>query len=120
MVSIIIVLVVLFAGMALLVWFISSQVSRLIEDFPSLRANVIAHLERLSRWINSKTNFSTQKQLDLINQQSEKLVNFADGYLGGIASSLTGLFVFFGLVPIYIFLLLFYRNLLLRFIFMWF
>jgi predicted PurR-regulated permease PerM len=120
MVSIIIVLVVLFAGMALLVWFISSQVSRLIEDFPSLRANVIAHLERLSSWINSKTNFSTQKQLDLINQQSEKLVNFAGGYLGGIASSLTGLFVFFGLVPIYIFLLLFYRNLLLRFIFMWF
>ena len=120
MVSIIIVLVVLLAGMALLVWFISSQVSRLIEDFPSLRANVTAHLERLSNWINSKTNFSTQKQLELINQQSEKLVNFAGGYLGGIASSLTALFVFFGLVPIYIFLLLFYRNLLLRFVFMWF
>lgn len=120
MVSIIIVLVVLLAGMALLVWFISSQVSRLIEDFPSLRANVTAHLERLSSWINSKTNFSTQKQLELINQQSEKLVNFAGGYLGGLASSLTAIFIFFGLVPIYIFLLLFYRNLLLRFVFMWF
>lgn len=120
MVAISIVLVVLFAGMALLVWFISAQFSRLIEDFPSLKANVTAHLERLSNWINSKTHFSTQKQLELLNAQSEKLVNFAGGYLGGVASSLTAIFIFFGLVPIYIFLLLFYRNLLLRFVFMWF
>jgi predicted PurR-regulated permease PerM len=120
MVAISIVLIVLLAGMALLVWFISSQFSRLIEDFPSLRANVTAHLERLSNWINSKTNFSTEKQLQLINEQSQKLVNFAGGYIGGVASSLTALFIFFGLVPIYIFLLLFYRNLLLRFVFMWF
>lgn len=120
MVSIAIVLVVLLAGMALLVWFLSKNFTRLIEDFPTLKANVIVHLENLSNWINSKTSFSTEKQLQLINQQSEKLVNFAGGYLGGLASSLTALLIFFGLVPIYIFLLLFYRNLLLRFIFLWF
>jgi predicted PurR-regulated permease PerM len=120
MLSISIVLIVLFAAMALLVWFISAQFSRLIEDFPQLRANVTAHLERLSKWINSKTNYSTDKQLQLINEQSKNLVNSAGGYLGGVASSLTGLFIFFGLVPIYIFLLLFYRNLLLRFVFMWY
>ena len=34
--------------------------------------------------------------------------------------SITGIFVFIGLVPIYIFLLLFYKNLLLRFVFFWF
>lgn len=115
-----IVLIVLFIGMGLLVWFITSQFSKLIEDFPTLQANVTAHLQHLSDWINSKTNFSTKKQLDLLSQQSEKLVNFAGGYIGGLMSSLTTLFVFFGLVPIYIFLLLFYRNLLLRFVFMWF
>lgn len=120
MVAIAIVLVVLFTGMALLVWFISSQFGRLIEDFPSLKENVTTHLERLSSWINTKTSFSTEKQLALLNEQSAKLVNFAGGYLGGLASSLTAIFVFFGLVPIYIFLLLFYRNLLLRFIFLWF
>ncbi len=118
--AIAIVLIVLFTGMGLLVWFISSQFSKLIEDFPTLRENVAIHLQHLSDWISSKTNVSTQKQLDLLNQQSEKLVNFAGGYLGGFMSSLTAIFIFFGLVPIYIFLLLFYRNLLLRFVFMWF
>lgn len=120
MLAISLVLLILFIGMALLLWFISSQVSNLIQDFPSLRNNVIHHLERLSEWIFRMTNFSTEKQIALINEQSEKLINFAGGYLSGIASSLTSLFVFFGLIPIYIFLLLFYRNLLLRFVFMWF
>nr|WP_242696190.1 AI-2E family transporter [Longitalea luteola] len=120
MLAIALVLIVLLAGMALLVWFISAQFSRLIADFPTLKANVTVHLERLSSWINSKTDFSTERQLQLLNQQSEKLVNFASGYLGGIASSLTALLIFFGLVPIYIFLLLFYRNLLLRFVFLWY
>jgi predicted PurR-regulated permease PerM len=118
--AIAIVLLVLLSVMALLVWFISSNVTRLIADFPTLKANVTAHLDRLSRWITSKTDFSTERQLQLINQQSEKLLNFAGGYVGGIASSLTALLIFFGLVPIYIFLLLFYRNLLLRFVFLWY
>ncbi len=120
MLAIAIVLLVLLAGMALLVWFISTNVSRLIADFPTLKANVTVHLENLSSWINRKTNFSTERQLQLINRQSEQLVNFASGYLGGIASSLSALLIFFGLVPIYIFLLLFYRNLLLRFVFLWY
>lgn len=120
MLAIALVLLILFIGMGLIVWFLSSQISRLIDDFPQLKENVTAHLQNLSAWINSKTNFSTQRQLEILNQQSEKLANIAGGYLGGLASSLTALFVFFGLIPIYIFLLLFYRNLLLRFIFMWF
>jgi predicted PurR-regulated permease PerM len=40
--------------------------------------------------------------------------------LGGAASSLSGIFIFIGLLPIYIFLMLFYKNLLLRFVFLWF
>jgi predicted PurR-regulated permease PerM len=44
----------------------------------------------------------------------------AGGMLGGAASSVTGTLIFIGLLPIYIFLLLFYKNLLLRFVFLWF
>src|SRR5215207_8503776 len=40
--------------------------------------------------------------------------------LGGAASSVTGVLIFIGLLPIYIFLMLFYKNLLLRFMFLWF
>jgi predicted PurR-regulated permease PerM len=120
MVAISICLLLLFIFMGLLVWFFSAQVSRLMADFPTLRNNVTIHLQNLSAWIDTKTHFSSDRQLALLNEQSNKLLNTAGGYLGGVAASVTSIFVFFGLVPIYIFLFLFYRNLLLRFIFSWF
>ena len=104
----------------LLVWFFSSQISRLVSDFPQIKKNVSVHLNSLSTWINTKTNFSTERQLQLINEQSNKLLNFAGGFLSGAAASLTSIFIFFGLLPIYIFLILYYKNLLLRFVFFWF
>jgi predicted PurR-regulated permease PerM len=63
---------------------------------------------------------STDRQVQLINEQNDKLFNFAGGMLGGAASSVTGTLIFFGLLPIYIYLLLFYKNLLIRFVFIWF
>jgi predicted PurR-regulated permease PerM len=102
------------------VWFFSSQISRLVADFPEIKKNVQVHLNSLSTWIDSKWNISTERQVQIINEQNDKLMTYATGVLGGAASSVTGVLIFVGLLPIYIFLILFYRNLLLRFVFLWF
>ncbi len=104
----------------LVIWFFSSQISRLIADFPQIKQNVKLHLNSLSHWIDSKWGVSTDRQVELLNEQNDKVLNFASGMLGGAASSVTGTLIFFGLLPIYIFLLLFYKNLLIRFVFIWF
>ena len=104
----------------LIIWFFSSQISGLIADFPQIKENVKLHLDSLSRWIDSKWGLSTDRQVQLINEQNDKVFDFAGGMLGGAASSVTGTLIFFGLLPIYIFLLLFYKNLLIRFVFIWF
>jgi predicted PurR-regulated permease PerM len=104
----------------LIIWFFSSQISRLVADFPRIKENVTIHLNSLSAWINQKANFSTDKQVQLINEQSNKLLNMAGGMLGGAAASLTGIFILVGLLPIYIFLMMYYKNLLIRFVFLWF
>jgi predicted PurR-regulated permease PerM len=110
-------LIVLLVG---IIWFFSSQISRLAADFPQIRENVKLHINTLSQWIAEKFNISTQRQAELINDQNDKLLNWASGMAGGAASSLSGIFIFIGLLPIYIFLMLFYKNLLLRFVFLWF
>jgi predicted PurR-regulated permease PerM len=102
------------------VWFFSSQISRLVADFPEIKKNVQGHLNSLSTWIDSKWNISTERQVQIINEQNDKLMTYATGALGGAASSVSGVLIFVGLLPIYIFLILFYRNLLLRFVFLWF
>ncbi|SKB33817.1 AI-2E family transporter [Daejeonella lutea] len=103
-----------------IIWFFSSQISRLVADFPSIQKNVSIHLSSLSDWINQKTNFSTQEQVKFLKDQSNKMFTNAGAMASGAAVSLSSVFVFFGLMPIYIYLFLFYKNLLLRFVFIWF
>lgn len=113
-------LLMLIVGVALVLWFFSWQVSHLIEDFPHIKKNVMLHLHALSDWITRTANFSTEKQMAVIQEQSNNLLNNAGSMLGGAAASLSSIFIFVGLLPIYIFLIIFYRNLLIRFIFYWF
>lgn len=104
----------------LIVWFFSSQISNLVSDFPQIRKNVEVHLNTLSEWIGRSFGISAERQTQMISEYNDKLLNVATGMLGGAASSLTGVFIFIGLLPIYIFLMLYYKNLLLRFVFLWF
>lgn len=110
----------LFIGAGLIIWFFSAQLSGLISDFPQIKENVMLHLNSLSEWINSVAHFSTEKQLKVFNEQSNKLLDNAGSMVGGTVATFSSIFIFLGLLPIYIFLILFYRNLLMRFIFYWF
>ena len=118
--SIVLSLLIIVIIVGLVVWFFSSQISRLVADFPQIRANVTAHLNSFSSWLYGKTGLSTERQTQIIAEQNDKVLNYAGTMLGGAASSVTGILVFVGLLPIYIFLMLFYKNLLLRFMFLWF
>lgn len=102
------------------VWFFSVQISILANDFPQIQKNITYHLNNLSNWINTKTDFSTQEQIKFLNEQSNKLLINAGNIIGGAAGSITSAFIFIGLVPIYIYLFLSYKDLLLRFVFVWF
>src|SRR5215207_8652797 len=66
--------------MGLVVWFFSSQISNLIADFPQIKENVKLHLNSLSHWIDTKWGLSTDKQTQLINEQNDKLLNYAGGF----------------------------------------
>jgi len=105
---------------ALVIWFFTGQVNSLMAEFPKIRKNISMHLGHLSGWINQKTNFSTSEQLKFINEQSNKVLANAGTIMGGAANSITNILIYIGLVPIYIYLFLSYKNLLIRFVFVWF
>ncbi|HYK77083.1 MAG TPA: AI-2E family transporter [Daejeonella sp.] len=105
---------------ALVIWFFSAQISSLIDDFPQIIQNINAHLKSLSNWINQKTNYSTAEQLKFINEQSDKLLSSTGTIISGALGSVSSFFLFFGLLPIYVFLILAYKDLLVRFVYIWF
>ncbi|MDN3588679.1 AI-2E family transporter [Pedobacter aquatilis] len=113
-----ILLVALFVG--LIIWFFSNQIGILVKDFPQIKENVNQHINSLSNWISRISKYDTNQQKAFIQDKSDDLMNMGTSLAGGAAVTLSGVFVFIGLLPIYIYLMLFYKDILLRFIFMWF
>jgi predicted PurR-regulated permease PerM len=118
--SIIIPILLVAIFIASIVWFFSAQIGMLVEDFPQIKQNVAKHLHSLQDWIGSLTGIDTQKQTAFINEKSDDLLSMGGKAASGAAVTLTSVFVFVGLLPIYIYLILFYKDILLRFTFMWF
>jgi len=104
----------------LLVWLFSGQVAALIDDFNEIQRIVSKHFDNLSHWISNSFGFSPAEQIKFIHVQSAKLLNAVGGILQGVVGSLSGAIIFLGLLPIYIYLVMLYRNLFLKFILMWF
>ncbi len=105
---------------ALLIWLFSSQVSALLDDFPQIQRTVAKHLDDLSIWISRSFGYSPAEQVKFINAQSKKLFSSLGSVLSGAAGSISGIIIFLGLLPIYIYFIMLYRNLFIRFILMWF
>ena len=93
------------------------QLSNLLSDTNSLEKNISAHLKEISIWIQTKTGYGIKQQNNFFNQQLASLKSSGGAILAGTASSVGTILVWFGLVPVYVFLILYYKNLLLRFIF---
>jgi len=105
---------------ALIIFFISSQMKPVIDDFTTIKHNITKHINSLSAWFSEKTGMSYEQQTKFISDQSQKMFDYAGNVLGGAAGSVgTGL-IFFGLLPIYTFLMLYYKDILVKFVFLWF
>lgn len=118
--AIVLCIVVFFLALAAIAFFLSWQIGGFVSDIDTIRTNLTVHWNNLSNWINSKMHFTSEQQLEMLRKQGTKAGDNIAGYLSGALVSLSGIFVFLGLLPIYIFLMMFYRNLLIRFVFYWF
>lgn len=118
--AIVICIATLFLIIAGIITFLSFQIGGFLSDFEAIEKNLTLHWNNLSEWISTKTHFTMRQQLAMIRKQGASLGENVSGYFQGALGSISNIFVFLGLLPIYIFLILFYRNLLLRFVYMWF
>ncbi len=107
-------------AICLIIFFITMQMKPLVNNFSEIQKNILNHINQISEWFSKKTSISTTDQTAFINQQTKKLSDSAGNFIGGAAGSVGAVFIFFGLLPIYTFLILYYKNILVKFIFHWF
>ena len=119
-VAILLSILLMIASGIVVIWFFTSQIAGLLADFPKIRETILMHTRELSEFITQKTNYTTDKQLEFYHEKNAQLLTSAGAMLKGALVSVESVLVLLGLMPIYVFLLLFYKNLLIRFVFLWF
>ncbi len=119
-INIISIMLLMIILLGLIVFFISTQLKPLINDFDFIKQNILNHMNVLSNWLSDKTSYSTAEQTEILKQQTNTFLDSAGNYLKNAFGSIGNLFIFFALFPIYTFLILYYKNILRNFVLMWF
>lgn len=94
-------------------YFLSEQMMGFGENLPALKAKFSSLLADLQSWLQQKFGLSIHKQMQLINEAA----NSSKALIGGTLHTLIGTLGVLVLLPVYVFLFLFYKTLLLNFLF---
>lgn len=93
---------------------LSMQLAHFSDDVPKLRENLNDVYNQIRRWIKSEYNLSYQEQAKYIKQaQAQTLDSLQGASTLGIITGPLGTLL---LLPIYVFLLMYYRTMLLHFV----
>ena len=98
---------------AALFYFLSTQIAQFSEGFPLLKQKFVQISGDLEQWIFEKFNISTEKQVKFIKQALDN----SQALLGQTVGTVLGTLSVVLLLPVYVFLLLFYKTLILNFFF---
>ena len=112
-VSIFIAILIAFVLIGGLIYFLSEQVMKFSQNFPLMKVKFFAIFSQLQHWIAAHFGISLAKQTQMINQGMSSSQAIVGQTLG---SALGGLALVF-LVPVYVFLLLYYKKLILNFLY---
>ncbi len=93
-----------------LVYFLSSQIMNFVDDVPALSKRIHSVSYSFQLWFKENTSITIWKQNKYINDSLSDLADRAPGFLGTTLSSLTEMLTYTTLIPIYTFLILYYRQ----------
>jgi predicted PurR-regulated permease PerM len=109
-VSIIIPLFLAIVTIAGVVYFLSSQIVHFMDDVPALKERMNEVTNSLQVWVKENANITIRKQNQYIKDTVTDLKENAPGLVGQTFASITEILLYVVLLPLYTFLILFYRR----------
>lgn len=98
------------------IYFLSSQISSFVQDLPSIKKHLADHWKTVQQWVSQQFNLSRGQQTDIIENAADKIKNSGSGILGDTVISVTQALMVVVLLPVYTFLILYYRDMIKRFL----
>lgn len=105
-------LVALLTVIALL-YFLSSQVAHFFDDLDAIKIKLGHLIHDIQLWLQNHLGLSSRKQVQMLNEAANNSKAVIGQTLSGILAMLSIVF----LIPVYTFLILFYKTLILNFLF---
>lgn len=99
-----------------LLYFIISQVGLLQDTFPKLKEKSNEILQQGIHWTSVEFNMKPRKIVAWIDKTQREFLAHSSDYIGQTISTLGGIFLVVFILPVYIFMILYYKPLLLEFI----
>lgn len=112
-VSIIIAILAAIVVVSAIFYFLSSQIIGFGDNLPLLKEKFKVILDNLQQWLHLKFGLAINKQVQMVNEA----LNNSKGLVGKTLGTALGLLSVVFLLPVYIFLLLFYKTLILNFLY---
>lgn len=98
-----------------IVYFLSSQLAGFLDDLPEIKRNLNRHVLTVQQWIRENFNLSKREQDEAVQSATANMKANGQGMLGTTFVTAASLVVMAILLPIYTFLILFYRELIKNF-----
>jgi predicted PurR-regulated permease PerM len=105
---------ILFAG--IIIYFLSSQIAGFLQDIPAIKKHIADHAKTFQEWVTAHFKMSKVEQASLISNAAEKVKDTSSGLIGDTFLSVTQGLMLVVLLPVYTFLVLYYRDMIKRFI----
>jgi predicted PurR-regulated permease PerM len=115
-VAISIAVVLVFVITACLVYFVSTQISMFVDTYPQLKTKTEATSKQAIQWISGYFNIKINSINAWITNAENNAFSDAGPLVGRTLLSLSTTFFVLLLMPVYLFMILFYKSLLLEFI----
>jgi predicted PurR-regulated permease PerM len=99
-----------------LVYFLSWQVAGFVDDLPKIRQNLSHHVTTVQSWIRDNFNISRRDQQKAVDSATADIKSTGPGMLGSTMMTAASALIVIVLLPIYTFLIMYYRHLIRKFL----
>lgn len=96
-----------------LMYFLSSQVAHFFDDLDAIKVKLNELFHEIQLWLQQKFGLSGKKQIQMVNEAA----NSSKGMIGQTLNGLIGILSIVFLIPVYVFLVMLYKTLILNFLY---
>jgi len=99
-----------------IIYFFSTQIAAFVDDVPKIKRQLNEHIRTVQKWIYQQFHLTRREQTEYIEQATSEINENKSGFIGQTFLTITQSIVSLVLLPIYSFLILYYRDMLKKFL----